>query len=180
MFGPVIEGKLVTMRPPVADDAPVMLTWFEDMEVTRFMALHHPPSLEMEREFIDRMARSSDDVFWVLDLESRPVGASAIHAINWKNGYGTTGTTIGDKKLWGRGIGGESMQLRTRYAFTQLPLRKLKSGYYEGNEASAKAQAAAGYREVGRWHQEHFIDGRWVDHVLTEVLRADWERSTSV
>ena len=180
MFGPVIEGKLVTMRPPVAEDAPVMLTWFEDLEVTRFMALHHPPSLEMEREFIDRMARSPDDVFWVLDVDGRPVGASAIHAINWKYGHGTTGTTIGDRKLWGRGIGGESMQLRTRYAFTQLPLRKLKSGYYEGNEASAKAQAAAGYREVGRWHQEHFIDGRWVDHVLTEVLRADWERSTSV
>jgi len=180
MFGPVIEGKLVTMRPPVAEDAPVMLTWFEDLEVTRFMALHHPPSLEMEREFIDRMARSPDDVFWVLDVDGRPVGASAIHAINWKYGHGTTGTTIGDRKLWGRGIGGESMQLRTRYAFTQLPLRKLKSGYYEGNEASAKAQAAAGYREVGRWHQEHFIDGRWVDHVLTEVLRADWERLTSV
>lgn len=180
MFGPVLHGKLVKMRPPRPDDAPAMLTWFEDMEVTRFMALHHPPSLEVEREFIDRMARGPDDVFWVLDVDDRPVGASAIHAISWKYGHGTTGTTIGDRSLWGRGIGGESMQLRTRYAFTQLPLRKLKSGYYEGNEASAKAQAAAGYREVGRWHQEHFIDGRWVDHVLTEVLREDWVRSNSL
>lgn len=180
MFGPVIQGKLVKLRPPSGHDAETMLTWFEDMEVTRFMALHHPPSIEAEMEFIDRMARSPDDVFWVIEHENRAVGASAIHAINWKYGYGTTGTTIGDRSLWGRGIGGETMQMRTRYAFTQLPLRKLKSGYYEGNDASARAQAAAGYKEVGRWHQETFVDGRWRDHVLTEVLREDWERSNSV
>lgn len=180
MFGPVLQGKLVMLRPPRPEDAALMITWFEDVEVTRFMAVRNPPSIEVEKEFIDRMARSTDDVFWVLEHEDHPVGASAIHAINWKDGYGTTGTTIGDRSLWGRGIGGESMQLRTTYAFTQLPLRKLKSGYYAGNEASAKAQAAAGYREVGRWQKDHFIDGRWVDHVLTEVLREDWASKRTV
>lgn len=180
MFGPVIQGKIVTLRPPRPEDAQAMITWFEDMEVTRFMALRHPPSIEMEREFIDRIARSPDDVFWVIEYEGRAVGASAIHAIDWKYGHGTSGTTIGDKSHWGKGIGGESMLLRTRYAFTQLPLRKLKSGYYAGNEASARAQAAAGYREVGRWHKEHLVDGEWVDHVLTEVLREDWQSSHSV
>ncbi len=129
MLGPVIEGKLAMLRPPRPDDAPVMIGWFEDMEVTRFMALHHPPSLEMEKEWLERMARSPDDVVWAIEHQGRPVGASAIHAINWKYGYGTTGTTIGDRSLWGKGIGGETMQLRTSYAFTQLPLRKLKSGY---------------------------------------------------
>src|SRR5881392_2414031 len=131
MLGPVIEGKLVMLRPPRPDDAPVMIGWFEDMEVTRFMALHHPPSLEMEKEWLERMARSPDDVVWAIEHQGRPVGASAIHAINWKYGSGATGTTIGDRSLWGKGIGGETMQLRTSYAFTQLPMRKLKSGYTE-------------------------------------------------
>jgi len=180
MLGPVIQGTLVKLRPPRAEDAPVMITWFEDMEVTRFMALHHPPSLEMEKEWLERMARSGDDIVWTIEHDGRPVGATAIHAINWKYGYGTTGTTIGDRSLWGRGIGKEVMRLRADYAFTQLPLRKLKSGYYEGNDASAKAQAAAGYREVGRWHVETFIDGEWRDHVLTELLREDWDTSRSV
>jgi RimJ/RimL family protein N-acetyltransferase len=72
------------------------------------------------------------------------------------------------------------MQLRAEYAFMQLPLRALRSGYLEGNEASARAQKAAGYKEVGRWHGERFIDGKWVDHVLTELLREDWEKKKSV
>ena len=177
MFGPVIEGKLVKLRPPRPDDAPAMLTWFEDMEVTRFLALRHPPGIEMEKEWLERMARSNEDIVWVIEYEGRAIGSTAVHMINWKYGHAKTGTSIGDKSMWGKGIGREVMRLRGDYVFTQTPLRKLKSSYYEGNESSARAQAAAGYREVGRLRQETFIDGEWRDEIITELLREDWERS---
>ena len=112
MYGPVIEGKLVRLRPPKAEDAAVMITWFEDLEVTRFMLRRFPPSINQEAEWLDLMARSPDDVFWVVEHDGRAVGATAIHQIDWKNGSGKTGTTIGDKSLWGNGIGSEVMQLR--------------------------------------------------------------------
>jgi len=178
MYGPVIESELVRLRPPKPGDAEVIIKWFEDLEVTRFILLRFPPSINMENEWLDRMAKSQDDIVWVVEHEGRAVGVTAaIHQINWKNGSGTTGTTIGDRSLWGNGLGREVMQLRCRFAFTQLPLRKLKSAYFDGNEASAKAQATAGYREVGRYRADQFIDGRWVDQVITEVLREDWEKS---
>ena len=180
MYGPVIQGKLVRLRPPKPEDAEVMISWFEDMEVTRFLLLRHPPSIEMEKEWLEKMARSPDDVIWVIEHNEQTVGATAIHMIDWKNGSGTTGTVIGDKSVWGKGLGRELMNLRARYAFTQLPLRKLKSAYTDGNDASAKAQAAAGYREVGRHRADMFVDGRWRDHVITEVLRADWLKANSV
>lgn len=180
MYGPVIEGKLVRLRPPRADDAAVMITWFEDMEVTRFLMLRYPPGIDAEKEWLDKMARDPDQVVWIVECEGRAVGTTAIHAIDWKNGFGTTGTVIGDKSVWGKGLGRELMQLRARYAFTQLPLRKLKSAYLGGNDASARAQAAAGYREVGRYKADLFTDGSWRDHVITEVLRVDWEKSQAL
>ena len=177
MYGPVIQGKLVLLRPPRADEAAEMSGWFEDLEVTRFLKLHHPPSLEMEKEFLDRVARDPNTVWWAVEHDGRLVGGTAIVRIDWKNGFGTTGTVIGDKTAWGKGLGRELMRLRADYAFTQLPLRKLKSGYFAGNEGSARAQKAAGYKEVGRWTGDHFIDGKWVDEVLTELLREDWEKA---
>jgi [ribosomal protein S5]-alanine N-acetyltransferase len=177
MYGPVIDGKLARLRPPKAEEAASLSTWFEDLEVTRFLELRHPPSVEMEKEFLDRVARDPNTVWWAVEHDGRLVGGTGIHDIDWKNGFGTTGTVIADKKVWGKGLGREVMQLRAEYAFTQLPLRKLKSGYLGGNEASARAQKAAGYKEVGRWTGDRFIDGHWVDHVLTELLREDWERS---
>jgi ribosomal-protein-alanine N-acetyltransferase len=180
MYGPVIVGKLVRLRPPSADDAPVMITWFEDMEVTKFLSLRHSMSIEDEKEWVEKVARDPNSVIWVIEHEGRPVGTTGIHEINWKYGYGTTGTVIGDKKMWGKGLARELMQLRARYAFTELPLRKLKSMYFDGNEASGRAQAAAGYQVVGRRRQEIFTGGKWIDAILTEVLREDWEKANPV
>jgi RimJ/RimL family protein N-acetyltransferase len=180
MYGPVVQGKLVSLRPPRPEDAALMMKWFEDMEVTRYLARQTPPGFHQQNEWLDKMARSPDDLLWTVEHDGRAVGVTGIHRIDWKDGYGITGSLIGDKALWGKGLGRELMQVRARYAFTQTPLRKLKSAYYEGNEASARAQAAAGYREVGRYRADRFMDGRWRDQVLTEVLREDWEKANSV
>jgi RimJ/RimL family protein N-acetyltransferase len=177
MYGPVIEGKLVRLRPPRVDDAEAIITWFEDMEVTRFVLRRHPPSLDEEKEWLEKMARDPDQVLWLVEHKDALVGVTGIHGIDWKNGVGTTGTIIGDKAVWSKGLGREVMKLRTDYAFTQLPLRKLKSAYLEGNDASARAQSAAGYRKVGTFKADMFVDGRWRDHTVTEALREDWEKS---
>jgi RimJ/RimL family protein N-acetyltransferase len=144
--------------------------------VTRFLKLQNPPSLDAEKEFLDRMARDPDSVFWVVEHMSRIVGGTSIVRIDWKHGFGTTGTVIGDKSVWGKGLGRELMQLRADYAFTHLPLRKLKSAYLAGNEASARAQRSAGYKEVGRWTRDRFFDGDWRDEILTELMREDWAK----
>jgi len=180
MYGPVIRGKLLVLRPPKPEEAAAMITWFEDIEVTRFLKLRFPPSLDAEKEFLDRAAKDPDHIFWAVEHDGRLVGGTSIVRIDWKHGHGTTGTVIGDKKAWGKGLARELMRLRADYAFTQLPLRTLRSGYLEGNVASARAQKAAGYKEVGRWHDDHFVDGKWVDHILTELRREDWEQSKSV
>lgn len=177
MLGPVIQGKLVRLRPPTHDDLPTMVTWFEDLEVTRFLKLRHPPSLEAEKEWFERTARDPDAIYWVVEFEGQIAGGTGVRMIDWKHGHGTTGTVLGDKKVWGRGLGRELMQLRAEFLFKQTPLRSLRSGYLDGNVASARAQAAAGYKEVGRWHRDRFIDGEWRDHVMTELLREDWERA---
>ena len=177
MYGPVIEGKLVRLRPPRPDEAAVITAWFEDLEVTRFLKLRYPPSVEMEKEFLDRVARDPNVIWWAVEHDARLVGGTGIHTINWGIGFGTTGTLLADKSVWGKGLGRELMQLRADYAFTQTPLRALRSGYLEGNVASARAQKSAGYKEVGRWHDDAFVDGKWLDHVLTELRREDWEKS---
>ena len=177
MYGPVIQGELVRLRPPRPSDAELMITWFEDLEITRHLFRRTPPGIEEEREWLDKMARDPDSLEWVIEFEGRAVGGTGIHMIDWKNGFGSTGTILGDKAVWGRGLGRELMQLRTDYAFTQLPLRKLKSSYIDGNEASGRAQAAAGYRVVGRYLRDRWVDGEWRDLIVTEALREDWAKA---
>src|SRR5258708_26369667 len=146
MDGRVIQGKLARLRPPNADGALAIGSWFDDLEATRFLGRRNPPSVETEKEWLEIIAKDPDSVVWVVEVDGRAVGRTGIRESDWKNGFGCTGTMIGDRSLWGRGIGREVMQLRARYAFVQLPLRKLKSSYFDGNMARGRAQAAAGYR----------------------------------
>ncbi len=179
MFGPILRGSIVTMRPFSHADAELFVGWLADPEVTRTILRVFPPSLEAEHEWIERVARADTELMWGLEYEGRLVGTSGLHNIDWANQHAQTGTVVGDRSLWGKGIGGEAMRLRTRYCFTQTTLRKLTSAYLDGNTASARAQARAGYREIGRRREQYFRDGRWLDEVLTEVMREDWLRENS-
>src|SRR5437870_13678474 len=97
MYGPVIHGKLVRLRPPRPEDAALMITWFEDLEVSRFIKLRHPPSAEAVVEFLDKMSRDETAVFWTVQHEDKVVGGTSIVAINWRSGHGTSETTIADQ-----------------------------------------------------------------------------------
>jgi RimJ/RimL family protein N-acetyltransferase len=171
MYGPLLQGSRFRLRPPRPEEAPVMIAWFEDLEVTARLVRRCPPSLEEEQEFLKKTAADPNSVFWVIEHEGRPIGVTAIEGIDWVNGRGKTGTLIGDKSCWGKGIAGEVMRLRADFAFRELPLRKLQSGYLDGNEPSRRAQAATGYREVGRFQGQFFREGRWLDEILTELPR---------
>ncbi len=88
MYGPVIQGNLVRLRPPTVEDAPGMITWFADMEVTRFLGRRNPLSLDAQKEWLDKVARDPDSVIWVIEHEGRAVGTTGIHEIDWKHGRG--------------------------------------------------------------------------------------------
>jgi len=174
MYGPALRGQVALMRPPRLEEAAAMSAWFEDLEVTATILRRFPPGLADEEDWLRTAATDPNAIHWAIEHEGRLVGTTGVHQIDWAQGFGTTGIVLGDKSVWGRGIAKEVMRMRTRYLFTETTLRRLRSGYLEGNLASAKAQVAAGYREIGRWHEAYFRAGKWVDLVLTELRREDW------
>jgi RimJ/RimL family protein N-acetyltransferase len=176
VYGPVIEGERFRLRPPREDDAETMISWFEDLEITARLLRRNPPSLEEEKEWLKKMAVDPSSLIWVIEHEGKAVGTTGLHGIDWVNQRGVTGTLIGDKSVWGKGIAGEMMKKRADFLFTEFNLHKLESGFLEGNEASRRAQLGAGYKEVGRLREQFFREGRWIDHITTELLRDDWEK----
>jgi len=175
MFGPLLKGDKVTLRPPIDGDAQKFVDWFADLEVTRYLAERFPLSIQQEEDFFKRIGESKNDVWWCIEAEGKTIGATGIHRINWINANGVTGTVIGDKSCWRKGYGSEAMALRTAYAFRQLNLHKLTSGALMENAPSKRALEKAGYKQVGIEREEHWRDGRWHDHWLCEVLRSEWE-----
>jgi len=175
MYGPAIEGNLVRLRPHQPSDAADFIRMLANPLVTRYLVSQEPLSLEAELQWIEARATDPNTLGWTIEVDGHCVGSVGFDAIDWRNGHATVGIFIGRPEIWGKGITTEVARLLVSYAFTQLPIRKIKSGYLEPNVASAKVQARVGLREVGRLHDEVWRDGRWVDHILTELTREEWE-----
>jgi RimJ/RimL family protein N-acetyltransferase len=177
MFGPLLRGEKVTLRPARENDAEDFVRWFADMEVTRFLSRRMAITLQQEQEFLKKLGESKDDVWWVLEADGKAIGATGIHRIDWIDAHGTTGIMIGEKDHWRKGYATEAMQLRTRYAFRELNLHKLLTEVDTDNEASKKALERNGYKAVGIRREQTFREGKWKDRWLGEVLRDDWEKT---
>jgi RimJ/RimL family protein N-acetyltransferase len=175
MYGPLLTGPKVTLRPPDDPDAPRFVDWFADLDVTRYLGRRAALGLLQEQGHLKTVGESTTDILWMLEVEGRTIGATGIHGIDWINAHATTGIVIGDKTAWGKGYASEAMRLRTEYAFKQLNLHKLSSSTFVDNEPSRRALLKAGYRETGVEREHFFREGRWHDHWTCEVLRQDWE-----
>lgn len=177
MFGPVLRGEKVTLRPADDTDPPRFVAWLSDLDVSRYLGRRVGWALHQEVEFFKKAGEDKNSVLWVIEGDGETIGATGIHAIDWQNAHATTGIAIGRKEAWGRGYASEAMALRTRYAFRDLNLRKLMTEVFVDNVASRTALEKTGYRTVGT-HREHFFSaGTWHDVWLGEVLRSDWEKT---
>jgi [ribosomal protein S5]-alanine N-acetyltransferase len=174
MLGPTIVGARVTLGPLAPELLEHYCRWFADPDVTRYLARDTPPTLREEQEWFERVAASESDLIWALFVAEAHVGSIGLHQINWRHRRAITGTLIGDKAWWGRGIATEAMGLRTRYAFEELGLEKLVTQVVVDNVASRRALERVGYRTVGVHRRHEFRHGAWVDVWIGELLRDEW------
>ena len=175
MFGPILKGPKVTLRPPDVTDAARFVAWFADADVTRYLAERFPLSLQQEEDFLKRIAESQHDVWWVIEAEGKAIGATGIHRIDWISAHAITGTVIGDKTCWRKGYGSESMALRTEYAFRELNLHRVYLSVLADNARAMRCYEKVGFREEGRLREAVFKDGERRDLVLMAVLRPEFE-----
>lgn len=178
MFGPIIQGKKVILRPPRPEDLPSYVAWFADPDVNRYSGIEPRPIEEMQG-WMQYVEKTKKMIQWSLETASDPpilIGFVQIHSLDEANLHGETATVIGEKSYWRKGIATEIARLRTDYAFLVLKLNKLKAFISVGNEGASKACLKAGYRQVGRLQQEMFIDGQWYDDLILELLREEWEK----
>jgi RimJ/RimL family protein N-acetyltransferase len=142
----------------------------------RFLPGIGPFSDAQEEAWFKRAGEDPSGVTWAIEVDGRAVGTTGIHGIDHRHGTGESGIVIGEKSLWRKGIASEAIALRTRFAFRELNLHKVRSRTYMENEGSKRALQKAGYRQSGVLREEFYRDGRWHDVWMGEVLRDDWER----
>ena len=171
------KGVRVSLRPIERGDIPMMHRWFNDPEVTQFLARTFPLYETEEEEWVENLSKSktSFPLGIVTIQDPKLIGTVGLHEINWQQRTATTATIIGEKDYWGRGYGTEAKMLLLDFAFNALDLFAVLSRVIASNGRSLAYARKCGYEEVGRLPQWFRCqDGQRRDQVLLMVTQEKW------
>jgi len=180
----MLTGQKVILRPVKRSDIQYFLKWFNDPEVTQYLAMYLPMTEMAEEKWIEELgARANTDVLFVIeaieDDVNKAIGSMGLHGISPKDHFATFGIAIGEKDYWSKGYGTEAAQLIIKYGFEQLNLHRVSSSAFSFNERSLRLHRKVGFQEEGRQREALFKNGEYHDLVVFGLLREEWKQSAS-
>jgi RimJ/RimL family protein N-acetyltransferase len=171
-----IEGNLIALGPLRRDLNPTYQRWHNTVATLRTFALPLPTTLEQEDALYAELTADSDKaIFTVYERASwRPVGTTYLTDIDRRNRSAEFGVLIGEAIWRGKGFGTETASLMLDYAFTALGLHSIMLTVYAFNLAGRRAYEKAGFREVGRRRQSHWMGGHYWDEIIMDCLATEF------
>jgi RimJ/RimL family protein N-acetyltransferase len=177
MNTPFLSGPNTYLRPVDKADAPTLVSWFNDPELTRFLLWYRPMNLSQEEAFLDKIHASETDlILGIVTREGdRLIGCLGLHQVDIRNRHAVFGISVGDKTYWGKGHGTEAARLIIDHAFLTLNLNRVWLEVFEYNQRAMRCYEKLGFRHEGRLRQHVYRDGRYWDSLVMGILRSDWE-----
>ena len=173
----LFRGQLVRLAAHDPGDAHTIARWTDNSEYMRLIDTDPARPLTVE-QVAERYGHSDPTSFYFglrTLADDRLIGFVALHSIEWANGAGVFSMGIGDPADWGRGYGGDALNLTLRYAFTELNLHRVGVEMIATNARIIRLIERAGFQHEGRIREAVHRDGSRVDLVLMGMLRRDWE-----
>lgn len=148
-----------------------------DWEVIRtvggFSAGYSRVNLE---DWIKRHSNRPDEVLWTIAEKDsdRCVGHVGLYQIDNRVRKGQFAILIGDRELWGKGLGTRVTKTVVTWAFEQLNLHKVTLGVLTTNARAIRIYETLGFRSEGILRHDQFRDGEFLDLMLMAVFEDEW------
>jgi RimJ/RimL family protein N-acetyltransferase len=176
---PFLVGEKIYLRSlEEADAEGPYTTWFNDEEVC-FGNSHHvfPYTFETALGYIrhSHETRNSLILAIILSEDDRHIGNIALQDIHPTYHTADFSILIGDKSVWGEGVGKEAGRLICDHGFRSMNLHRIACGTFENNLAMQRLAVYLGMVKEGVRRKAAFKNGRYLDIIEYGVLRDEYE-----
>lgn len=143
--------NLVYIRPLVLSDANVSYRWRNDSDIWKYTEFKPDRyiSLETEQEWLKGKLKNKDERRFAICLKDNNQYIGNIQLLNINKGLASFHIFIGEKKLWGNGIGLQATKLVLEYAFSELGLKCVLLEVNPLNTSACKTYERMGFVAVG-------------------------------
>ncbi|MDI6816840.1 MAG: GNAT family protein [Actinomycetota bacterium] len=133
-------------------------------------------SLSDIQDWIEFHRKRDDEVVWVIaEAESdHCVGHIGFYRIDYRARSAEFAILIGDRALWGKGLGRACTAHMLTYGFNELNLNRVHLTFMASNEPARRLYLALGFKEEGVLRQAQYKNGAHVDLVVMGILREEY------
>jgi diamine N-acetyltransferase len=175
---PIIRGERVYLRAQERADVPLFVAWFNDSETTSFLSMRAPMSEPMEEAWFARMVDQQGKGAYHFTIcrlhDDQPIGTVGLFDVDTVNGGAGIGISIGEKSLWGLGLGTDAMNALLDFGFGQLRLERMWLEVYDFNVRARRSYEKSGFVLEGTERHAVFKRGRYIDVEMWSILRDEW------
>ncbi|MHA2090122.1 MAG: GNAT family N-acetyltransferase [Candidatus Kariarchaeaceae archaeon] len=173
-------GEIVKLRQLEMDDLPSIMKYWNTWENRRTTDMILPRSELTEREWLERACKAHPwrDGFVFFAIEEKYteefLGTVSLQKINPTYRNADFGIIIHNPANFGKGYGTDATKVILWFAFHLLGLQSVMLNVFEMNLRGIRAYEKAGFKHVGKLRQAAFVEGKWCDVVLMDILKDEF------
>jgi len=160
----------------VADDASLLVRWFNDAGLRQLLCRTEMVTLEQEQAYLQRLYSDCGPFAYGIlpNGETAPVGLCGLVEVHAARRTATFGIFLLEERVRRRGIGEAATRLVLDMAFNKLGLRRVVAITRFDNDAFHRLAAKIGFQKEGVLREYYWFDEASIDAVQYSILRCEW------
>ncbi|AMJ65650.1 GNAT family N-acetyltransferase [Hymenobacter sp. PAMC 26628] len=170
---------MVKLAPLQPEHVAHFYTWLRDPEVIEYSlsAFQRLKTTEQIDQWFAATLQQANTlnfgIYW--EDTNALIGYAGLSGISATNQSGEYFIFIGEKALWGKGVGTAVTKQIVHLGFTRHHLNRIMLTVFEPNTGGLKAYTKAGFVVEGRLRQAACRHGVFHDKLVMSVLKAEWQ-----
>jgi RimJ/RimL family protein N-acetyltransferase len=175
----MLLGETTRLRAIEPADATLCYQWVNDREVTEYLALRYPMSMQAERDWAERASKANTytDVALAIEIAGTGeyIGNCGLHGGSPISRSAELGVLIGAKEHWGRGYGFDALRTLLVFGFRDMNLRRVKLDVFAPHTRAILLYERLGFEREGRSIASHRGRGDYLDMLHMAISRSRFD-----
>jgi RimJ/RimL family protein N-acetyltransferase len=162
-----------SLRKPEPRDAPALYSIKNDQQISSMLGgFNTGYSIADIERWIEIHNGRTDEVLWIIAdrTDDRCLGHVGLYKIDYRAGNAEFAILLGDRELWGKGIGKAVTREVLDFAFKQLHLHRVYLTVLERNARAVKLYESLGFEREGCLRDAQFKDGAYLDLICFAII----------
>lgn len=177
----LFEGEKVRLRSFELSDLDAIMEHWNDLETRHNTGRATPDSRQDREDFIRnswKLRMEGKGYIFAIEVKKTKefLGHGSIYVLRNRARSADLGIFIYNKNNWDKGFGTDAMKILLEFGFNYINLHRIELGVYPNNKRAIHVYEKLGFKEVGRKRENRFMNGKYRDEIIMDILQREWRK----